>query len=471
MDPDGGILRVEAEAGAEERLGRRRPPAEQGAQAAEVAQLEVPGKQGDGIAEGDLGGLEEPVAGVEGPDRAVGRGQRRADQPAPELVELGAAALEQLRLLARKPREVRPRQGLEQRLGEGERGQQAEGREDSGHRRPRERGRHHPRARPRPQAGIRAARPSASARAWRRASGRPFPVPPADRAPLPAPVPHPARGRARRQRLPQRGGPAPRLAARRAARGRAPGRRPRPRPVHPPLLFSALGGQLADRLKPAALLRAAKLAEVPILALAALGFLLGSVPLLLAVVFLMGPRSTLFGPVKYAILPRVLDGSKRTGGNARVETGTPLAILLGLVVGGLLMSLDGHGPPATALAVLLLAIAGYAARRRIPPLAPGRTGPSAAPKPALRHPRGARQPRGRRTQLQSVFGISRFWMYGAVFTAPAPPGSSPPWAGASRSPSSPSPCPRSGSPSARWPGRGSPATARRSGWCRPARRG
>lgn len=122
----------------------------------------------------------------------------------------------------------------------------------------------------------------------------------------------------------------------------------------------------------------------------------------------MGLQSTLFGPVEYAILPRVPDETGLSGGHALVETGTSQAILLGLVAGGPLMSLDRHGPPATALAVLPLAIAGYAASRRIPPLAPG--APALPPRP---NPLAATREvlailRGRRMVLRSVLGISWF---------------------------------------------------------------
>ena len=43
----------------------------------------------------------------------------------------------------------------------------------------------------------------------------------------------------------------------------------------------------------------------------------------------MGLHSTLFGPVKFAYLPQVLDERELTGGNGMVEMGTFVAILLG----------------------------------------------------------------------------------------------------------------------------------------------
>jgi hypothetical protein len=40
-------------------------------------------------------------------------------------------------------------------------------------------------------------------------------------------------------------------------------------------------------------------------------------------------RSSVFGPVKYSILPQLLEDDQLVGGNALVESGTFLAILLG----------------------------------------------------------------------------------------------------------------------------------------------
>ena len=69
--------------------------------------------------------------------------------------------------------------------------------------------------------------------------------------------------------------------------------------------------------------------------IAAYAFLSQSYSLLLFVLFLMGCQSTLFGPVKYAYLPQNLSSEELVGGNALVEAGTYVAIILGLIIGGL----------------------------------------------------------------------------------------------------------------------------------------
>ena len=58
----------------------------------------------------------------------------------------------------------------------------------------------------------------------------------------------------------------------------------------------------------------------------------------------MGVHSTLFGPVKYAILPQTLATDELVGGNGLVEMGTFVAILLGTIAGGLVVAIHPHGP-------------------------------------------------------------------------------------------------------------------------------
>ena len=68
--------------------------------------------------------------------------------------------------------------------------------------------------------------------------------------------------------------------------------------------------------------------------------------------FLLGLQSTVFGPVKYSYLPQHLDAHEVTGGNGMVEMGTFVAILLGTIGGGLLISeLGDRGALTTAVVV------------------------------------------------------------------------------------------------------------------------
>ena len=108
--------------------------------------------------------------------------------------------------------------------------------------------------------------------------------------------------------------------------------------ILPYFLFSALAGQFAERTDKARLIRITTAMEIAIMSVAAIGFWLQSMPILLAALFATGMQSTLFGPVKYSILPAVLKPEELTGGNGLVEMGTSISILIGMLVGGLLTS-------------------------------------------------------------------------------------------------------------------------------------
>jgi len=190
--------------------------------------------------------------------------------------------------------------------------------------------------------------------------------------------------------------------------------------ILPFLLFSATAGQLTDKYNKTQIIRLVKNLEIAIMALAAWGFVAANVPLLLACVFLMGLHSTLFGPVKFAYLPQVLDARELTGGNGMVEMGTFVAILLGQVAGGLLVALPGVGHATVAVGCVLLALVGRAVAQAIPD--------TAATEPALKinwNPvsetwRNLKLAHGNIVVFRSLLGISWMWFFGAVFLSNFP---------------------------------------------------
>ena len=140
--------------------------------------------------------------------------------------------------------------------------------------------------------------------------------------------------------------------------------------ILPFLLFSATSGQLTDKYEKTRVIRFVKNLEIAIMLIAAVGFTSGNVaiqvPVLLGCTFLMGLHSTLFGPVKFALLPQTLTERELTGGNGMVEMGTFVAILLGNIVGGLIIAVPGAGPHYVAAVCVLLALAGRAVAQFIP---------------------------------------------------------------------------------------------------------
>ncbi len=142
--------------------------------------------------------------------------------------------------------------------------------------------------------------------------------------------------------------------------------------ILPFFLFSAISGQYADKLEKSGMIRKIKLVEIVLMSLAAIGFFLESLYLLMVVLFMMGTQSTFFGPIKYGILPDHLREDELIGGNGLIEMGTFIAILLGTIMGANLILMDG-GMSIVSGCVILFAIAGYLSARNIP------TAPSAAP--------------------------------------------------------------------------------------------
>ena len=191
--------------------------------------------------------------------------------------------------------------------------------------------------------------------------------------------------------------------------------------ILPFFLFSASAGQLAEKLEKTRIIRFVKVFEIAAMAIATWGFVTRSPWLLLFVLFLMGAHSTLFGPIKYAILPQALRDNELVGGNALVETATQLAILFGMMAGGALMSAGGaDGPLFASIAVLCVAVAGYLVSRAVPPA------PATAPELKFNWNifsetwRAMRFTAQDRTVFNSVLGISWFWFFGIVVTAQLP---------------------------------------------------
>ncbi|RKG46727.1 MULTISPECIES: MFS transporter [Acinetobacter] len=135
--------------------------------------------------------------------------------------------------------------------------------------------------------------------------------------------------------------------------------------ILPYFIFSATAGQLADKYERSQLVRMLKIAEILIMLLGTAGFLLGNLWLLLCALFLMGTHSTFFGPIKYAILPEILKPQELMSGNALFQSGTSMAILIGMILGGAVISLSQGNLLWISLTVITIACLGYLSSRFI----------------------------------------------------------------------------------------------------------
>ena len=190
--------------------------------------------------------------------------------------------------------------------------------------------------------------------------------------------------------------------------------------ILPFFLFSATSGQLADKYEKSRLIRIIKSIEICLMLLAAFAFMSHSYTVLFVVLFLMGCQSTLFGPVKYAYLPQQLATHELVGGNALVESGTYLAIIFGLVVGGVSVAIDPGNQYALSTCLIGVATLGYLASWRIPE--------TRAVDPELRINWNAWTETWRIigfaredcSVFLSILGISWFWFFGSAMTLQIP---------------------------------------------------
>lgn len=191
--------------------------------------------------------------------------------------------------------------------------------------------------------------------------------------------------------------------------------------ILPYFLLSSLAGQIAERLPKHRLILMTTSLEIGIMSLAAIGFLMKAVPLLLVALVGTGILATLFGPVKYAILPAILQPQELTGGNALVESMTSLAILCGMIIGGIIFDIaGGHGPFIAAVTVVLLAILGHLVARYIP-----KVPASQLNLPINWNPITASLDILSRTHRcvavrHAVLGVSWFWFIGTLLTTLLP---------------------------------------------------
>ena len=190
--------------------------------------------------------------------------------------------------------------------------------------------------------------------------------------------------------------------------------------VLPFFLFSATSGQLADKYEKSALITVTVAIELACMALGAVGLLTQNLPLLLLALFLGGVQSTLFGPVKYAILPQQLKESEIVGGNGLVEMGTSIAVLVGMVYGGWMVTQPGWGVAGVAVSAMAFSAAGIALSRLIPKAPAAEPGLKINWNPFTETWRNLALTRQNRTVFLSILGISWFWFYGSIFVTQFP---------------------------------------------------
>ncbi|MAW07193.1 MAG: hypothetical protein CME61_02805, partial [Halobacteriovoraceae bacterium] len=192
--------------------------------------------------------------------------------------------------------------------------------------------------------------------------------------------------------------------------------------ILPFFLFSGVSGQICDKYEKSGLMRKIKSLEIIVMLLGFYSFYTNNINLQFISIFLMGTQSTLFGPVKYSILPLALDKNEILPGNSLTSMGTFVFILAGTILGGYLVSgkiTQNFGLNPIAISVLFFAILGRIFSSYIPIINEKnnfkiKLNPFKVTLEAIK-----RINTNKHTTL-SIHGISWFWFFGFFFMASLP---------------------------------------------------
>jgi len=195
--------------------------------------------------------------------------------------------------------------------------------------------------------------------------------------------------------------------------------------VLPFFMFSAWSGHYADQVEKSQWIQKIKLLEILIMSFGVVCLWLDSLTGLIIMLFLMGTQSTLFGPVKFALIPQHIDKKEITSANAWVELGTFLAILIGNLLAGILFELSN---PQLLISICLIVLAGvgYISSRYIPQAPPydhdqnTHNDTSQQPSKRLSTLGLLRLAKGHKSLFLSMLGVSWFWFLGSAYLTQLP---------------------------------------------------
>lgn len=195
--------------------------------------------------------------------------------------------------------------------------------------------------------------------------------------------------------------------------------------VLPFFLVSAIAGQFADKYEKAFQIRLVKGFELFIMLLAASGWILDSLPILITSLCLMGLQSALFSPIKYAILPQALPREQLMAGNGLSEAGSFVAVLLGTGLGPSLMGLDlndasWQATTWVALTCLAIAAIGFLISLAIPSYPPTAPDLKLNWNPFSEGWNMLKLAAKDRAILLAILALSWFWYFGATYLVQIP---------------------------------------------------
>jgi acyl-[acyl-carrier-protein]-phospholipid O-acyltransferase/long-chain-fatty-acid--[acyl-carrier-protein] ligase len=191
--------------------------------------------------------------------------------------------------------------------------------------------------------------------------------------------------------------------------------------VLPYILFSPLAGKFSKERSKAKIIQTTQLLEIPIMGLAAAGFIFENLIVVLISMFLMGLQSCMYSPAKYGIIRDIGGKTGISFGTGTMEMLTFVAVLIGTFVAGLVS--DIHLNPnigkwqvaAMVVGLLLFAVSGWLSSLKI---RPQESQPDEAEDSSLNPLVFARDSYRWSKQIKglnyAILGLATFWLIGAL---------------------------------------------------------
>ncbi len=182
--------------------------------------------------------------------------------------------------------------------------------------------------------------------------------------------------------------------------------------VAPFLIFATYAGLLADRFEKRSVVLFTKAIEIFAMLFALFALRSSNVNWMLAVLFFTATQAAFFSPAKYGIVPELVGEKHLARANGLLEMSTFVAIILGTVCGGLLVS---HlTPTSIGFVLIFVAIVGTAMGIRM-----AHTGVQVAKRKWTWNPvgdsiRGFAELWADQNLLITVLGTTYFWFLGAL---------------------------------------------------------
>ncbi|GAB4011622.1 MAG: MFS transporter [Bdellovibrio sp.] len=190
--------------------------------------------------------------------------------------------------------------------------------------------------------------------------------------------------------------------------------------IFPFFIFSATGGQVADRYGKHTVMKIVKFLEIVIMVAGSIGIFFEMYQTLFIVLFCMGSQSAFFGPLKYGIIPFLVEEDELVAANAAVSAGTFIAILMGTIVGGSFIELS-YFDTLLSVGLIGLAIIGFITSlkvKEVPPVDPQIKVDYTFLKPTWDI---LKMTKKNKDVFLTIMGISWFWFLGAAILSVLPP--------------------------------------------------